>query len=464
MRHWWRQRTLRFRLATWYALGGVLLLSAFSTTLYFFVARRVAQPLDEQLRSDLAAIQQHLTIAPNGDVRWDGASLESDRAETRAIPWFELWDEHGELVMRFWHLDESRFERLPAAPTKNRETVSIFNVASDLQLRVLSVPFAGPADRPWMIRVMRIHERVADALRALLLIIVLALPAVIALLVFGGYAITRRWLKPLDQMVEQARRITAEDLSRRLTVDNPNDELGQLATVFNVTLERLENSFIALDRFVADASHELRTPLTTLRSVGEVGLRRSRTLNEYREIIASMLEESERLQLLIQRLLELASAGAQNVRFQPVDLDDCVSRCLGELGVLAEAKGQQIAFVSDRCTLATDPVIFRQALQNLVDNAIKYSPEQSTIRVTIESQPNRCVVSVSDEGPGIPAEQRERITDRFYRVDSGRSRRDGGFGLGLAITHAYMRLLGGSLEYAPAVPRGSIFRLILPRS
>ncbi len=461
MKRWWQQRTLRFRLATWYALGGTLLLSAFSATLYFYVARWVARPLEEQLSADFATLQGKLQITPDRRVLWEGRDLSRERPPTVPDPWFEIWDSQGVLVARQWQLDEQRLERLPLAPSSGRETLSIFSVAADLRLRVLSVPFPGPDGERWMVRVMRIHEPAAGTLHALLLIIFVSLPVVVTLLVFGGYAITRRWLKPLDQMVEQAKRITAEDLSQRLTAANPNDELGQLATVFNITLERLEQSFVALDRFVADASHELRTPLTTLRSVGEVGLRRSRTLEEYREIIGSMLEESDRLQLLIQRLLELASAGAQTVERQPVDLGECVARCVGELSVLAEAKGQQLVFEPVSCRVSTDPILFRQALQNLVDNAIKYSPAQSTIKVVVEPCGDDCAVSVIDEGPGIPAAQRALITDRFYRVDSARSRSDGGFGLGLAITSAYMRALGGRLECLPGTPRGSIFRLTL---
>ncbi|HYP17230.1 MAG TPA: histidine kinase dimerization/phospho-acceptor domain-containing protein, partial [Opitutus sp.] len=401
MKQWWRRRTLRFRLATWYALGGTLLLSAFSATLYIYVARWVARPLDQQLRSDLEHVSTRLQITTDGRVHWAGAELAQADASQLPNEWFELWDAEGALIVRQWQLDETRLERLPAAPAPNRETLSIFNVASDLRLRVLSTPFTGPRGESWMLRVMRLHEPVADTLRALLLIIVSTLPVVIALLVLGGYALTRQWLKPLNDMVAEARRITAEDLSRRLPVANPNDELGQLASVFNITLERLEISFTALDRFVADASHELRTPLTTLRSVGDVGLSRSRTPAEYREIIASMLEEADRLQLLIQRLLELASAGAQTVQWQAVELAECVARCVSELGVLAEAKNQRIVIESAACAVETDHVIFRQALQNLVDNAIKYGPPGSQIRIGIQVGATRCAVSVADEGPGI---------------------------------------------------------------
>lgn len=131
-----------------------------------------------------------------------------------------------------------------------------------------------------LLRLIRVHQPRAYALPDLQLIIFVTLPVVVALLVVGGYFFTRRWLLPLDRMAAEARRISAEDLRRRLPVANPHDELGRLAGVFDVILDRLQNSFKALDRFVADASHELRTPLTTLRSVGEVGLRRGRSEEE----------------------------------------------------------------------------------------------------------------------------------------------------------------------------------------
>ncbi len=463
MRRWWQQRTLRFRLATWYALGGALLLSVFSATLYLYVAERLAQPLDRQLRSDLAKVRTNLSLSPEGTALWAGQPLLVLDRQTSRIPWFEIWDDDGTLIARWWQLDESRLDRLPPAPAMGRETISIFNVTPDLRLRSLSLPIDLGTGRPAMVRLMRNHVPSADALQALVLIIVIALPAMITLLVVGGYMITRRWLKPLDRMVEQARRINAEDLSRRLPVTNPSDELGQLATVFNVTLDRLQNSFIALDRFVADASHELRTPLTTLRSVGEVGLRRGRTVEEYRDIIGSMLEESERLQLLIERLLELASADVCAVNLEAVAIDDLVSSCVTELAVLAEAKGQSLLIEPGRCEIHTDPILLRQSLQNLVDNAVKYSPPASTIRVVVRDLSHACTIEVIDQGPGVPPEHRARITDRFYRIDRGRSRNDGGFGLGLALAAAYMRALGGTLEWQPAEPRGSVFRLRLPR-
>jgi two-component system OmpR family sensor kinase len=462
----WHRLTLRSKLALWYAVGGALLLAGFSATIYGYVTARIARPLDAQLRHDLSAVTKRLEVKPDNRIFWDGHELPAGRQWGTDYPWFELWDEHGQLVRRFWPFEEARVALVPIAPARKRDTLSVFNIAPDLTLRVLSVPYpVAGHDQEWMIRLMRMHEPVADALGALQLIIFVALPIVVALLVIGGYVITRHWLSPLDRMVSEANRITADDLSRRLPVQNPYDELGRLASVFNVTLDRLAGSFDALDRFVADASHELRTPLTTLRSVGEVGLRRSRTVEEYREIIGSMLEEAQRLQLLIQRLLELASAegGAPAVHRTQIKVDEYVTSCVNELGVLAEFKNQHIAVDVEPCATNTDAVIFRQALQNLVDNAIKYSPANSTIRVTVRDHEDVIDIAVMDEGPGISAESRAHLTQRFFRPDRGRGRNSGGFGLGLSITKAYMRVLGGALNYEPRATGGSTFRLRLPK-
>ncbi len=464
---WWERRSIRQRLALWYAAGGTLLVSGFAATLYMYVALWIARPLDHQLREDLKIVEARLTVAADGTLRWDGQVFGEPAPWMTEHPWFEVWDEESRLVRRIWPFSENRTVVLPGPPNRalGTGTISVFYVAPDLRLRALSVLYRVPGrEQPWMLRLMRVHQPHADALGALRVIIVVALPVVVALLVAGGYSFTKRWLLPLESMTQEANRITAADLSRRLPVANPHDELGQLAKVFNVTLDRLQESFETLDRFVADASHELRTPLTTLRSVGEVGLRRGRTEDEYREIIGSMLEEAQRLQLLIQRLLELAGAegGAQAVQRSRLNVGDFVATCANELGILAEYKRQRVLVETQEVTADTDPVLLRQALQNLLDNAIKYSPDAATIRVEVRATERTVEIRVADEGPGIGEESRARLMQRFYRPDRGRGRSSGGFGLGLSITKAYMRVLGGSLEHEPGAAQGSTFRLTLP--
>ena len=465
---WWQTRTIRFRLALWYAAGGTLLLTLFAVTLYAYVAVRLARPLDHQLRQDLAQVEASLTIGKDRSLRWKGVPITEPAPWMTGYPWFELWDEDSELVRRIWPFTENRNLQPPGPPNRafTEGAISVFYVAPELRLRTLAVRLHRQNDDPaWMVRLMRVHQPHADALPDLRLIILISLPVVIILLVLGGHYFTRRWLLPLDRMGAEAEKISIDDLSRRLPVANDHDELGRLARVFNSTLDRLQSSFETLDRFVTDASHELRTPLTTLRSVGEVGLRRSRTVDEYREIIASMLEEAQRLQFLVERLLELASAdsGSRDVHRTPTSIDETVAACVNELGILAEQRGQRIIVEGTPCATATDPVLFRQALQNLLDNAIKYSPEGSTIRLQIQPRAGGIEVAVTDEGPGISQADRALLTQRFFRPDRARGRDRGGFGLGLSITKAYLRVLGGTLEYEPAQPRGSTFRLILPQ-
>jgi heavy metal sensor kinase len=462
--NWWTRRSLRFRLAAWYGLGGTLLLATFSGTIYFFVAYHMGRPLDHELQQDLTVVRENLRIDPDGQVRWEGKAVQSGEPWPSGNPWFELWDEEGRLVRRFWPFNDSRLERTPAAPAQGRETISVFNVAEEVRLRVLSVPFEMEGRNPgWMLRVMTLHEPSVNALRALFFIIAVALPVVVIVLVVGGYAITHRWLKPLDHMVAEANQITADKLGRRLPVANPHDELGRLSSVFNTTLSRLEDSFLTLDRFVADAAHELLTPLTTLRSVGEVGLKTGRSAEEYREIVGSMLEEAQRLQLLVEKLLQLARAegGTNIVERSRVRLDHLARHCAADAEVLAEEKQQQIVVETGEAETETDPLLLRQALQNLVDNAIKYSPPQAAIRIKVALEGTRWAISVADNGPGIRPEHLARLTDRFYRADSSRGR-PGGFGLGLAITKAYLRALGGELRCEGQADRGSTFTLLIP--
>lgn len=466
MKNWWSRTPVHFRLAAWYAIGGSLLLTAFSATIYFFVAHRMAQPLDSQLQRDLATIRSRLEIKKDHRVVWDNKEVMSEETWPAKNPWFELWDENGKLLHRFWPFDEAHLETLPAAPARGRETISVFRISPDVRLRVLSLPqpVVGQ-EQSWMLRVMIIHEPAANALAALFRIIAVALPVVVILLVLIGFTFTRRWLQPLDRMVVEADRINAHDLGRRLPVINPHDELGRLARVFNVTLARLEDSFLTLDRFVSDASHELLTPLTTLRSVGEVGLKGARGSDDYREIIGSMLEEAQRLQLLVEKLLQLARAegGSNMLQRRKLRLDELARLCAEDATVLAEDRGQRILVESIACEVETDPLLLRQALQNLVDNAMKYSPEGAAVTIKVQEAESSYILSVTDEGPGISEEHRARLTDRFFRVNDVRGQREGGYGLGLAITKAYMRVLGGSLSYQPDPSRGSVFCLNLPK-
>jgi len=217
--------------------------------------------------------------------------------------------------------------------------------------------------------------------------------------------------------------------------------------------------------FVANVSHELRTPLTAIRSVGEVGLRGHRGESAYRGIIGSMLEEADRLASLVDRLLTLSRAemGQAHLSRQATDLRELADEVVAHLAVLAEEKRQSIEVESTGEAFAmADRLVLRQALINLVDNAIKFSPIGGRIAVRVQPTPTELIVDVADSGSGIPEEARGRIFDRFYRVEDGGATH--GAGLGLAIARAAVEANGGRLTLEASGPNGSTFRITLTRA
>jgi len=297
-----------------------------------------------------------------------------------------------------------------------------------------------------------------------LLVLLIGLPGAACAFAVAGYFAADRALAPLRLMVERTRRLSAQSLSERLPIVNTQDELGQLAGVFNGMLGRLEDSFAELRRFTADASHELRTPLTAIQAVGEVGLRQG-DAQGLRDAIGSMLEEAGSLNQLIDHLLLLAQADDDTtpVCLIAAPVSSVVSQVTDLLGIVAEEKGQrlEVAEMQD-VTAVMDPGLLRLALMNLVQNAIRYSPRDGPIQLRARASGAEAIIEVIDRGPGISRQHHVKIFERFYRVDKGRSRPEGGTGLGLAIVKWAVERMRGSVEIASEIGRGSVFRVRLP--
>jgi heavy metal sensor kinase len=320
---------------------------------------------------------------------------------------------------------------------------------------------------PVIVRLAVSEEPLWREFREMLTVLALGLPLILALIVITGYLVAARALKPVDSMARRAAEITAEHLSERLVIENPEDELGQLGTAFNATLARLEGSFDQLRRFTADASHELRTPLTAIRSVGEVSLRKRGDEEYYRDVIGSMLEETSRLTQLVDSLLTMSRADAGRIQLHGAEtpLFEFARETASVLEVLAEEKEQTLNVEGDPSVSAViDRTILRQALLNLIDNAIKYSPRGGSIVVRVQGNSPEAVLEVRDSGPGIPLEHRNSIFERFYRIDRARSRADGGTGLGLSIAQWAVIAHHGNIEVQCEAGEGSVFRIRLPRS
>jgi len=323
------------------------------------------------------------------------------------------------------------------------------------------------ADAAHRITAARDEAALVQTLRTLAVILVIGIPCAIGVAIVGGYVLAGRVLAPVGAMAQTARRITAESLTDRLPVRDPHDEFGQLASVINETLSRLQSAFEQLRRFTADASHELRTPLTAIRSVGEVALHRPLNAPGYREVIGSMLEEVDRLTRLVENLLMLTrgESGRTEAALEKLNLSEWVGGVVEHLRVLAEEKEQILTCVdSGSVSAVCDSVILAQGLINVLDNAIKYTHRKGTIRVSVkEISPSEAAIEIEDNGPGIPALDRERIFERFYRVDRGRARELGGAGLGLAIARWSVDANRGRIEVESEEGKGSLFRIVLPR-
>jgi heavy metal sensor kinase len=320
--------------------------------------------------------------------------------------------------------------------------------------------------KPTLIRLAQSEETVWHSLREFLFAAALIFPLMAGAAALVGRRMSRRILTPVQMIADQARRITSTSLNERIPVNGAGDELDDLAHVFNQTLTRLERSFQQLRQFTSDVSHELRTPLAAIRSIGEVGLDRDGTRESYRELVGSMLEEVNRLTTLVNELLMIsrADSGAIRLRLREVNPGDLVQETVSLLEPLAEEKGQTISVDADAHMVVTaDPMLLRQALMNVLHNAIKYSPPASPIAVRLVADDARTMsVSVRDSGPGIAPEHAERIFDRFYRVDQGRSRDAGGFGLGLSIAQWAVQAHNGQIRVESTKGEGSTFRITIP--
>jgi heavy metal sensor kinase len=452
-------RSVRVRLTLWYIGVMLVVLVVYAGAVYTFVRDNSSKLLDERLHDDFDWASDMLAQRPDGSIAPYDETGEGDS------PWLQVFSLDGQLL---YDTPEARRNPVPSSG-------ALAKVADD---RIVTIPGLTPpfrvmsggariGGRPVVVQVARSEGSIIQDQQQLVYILVLGLPIAVAVAGVGGYLLARRALAPVDRMAERARSINAERLNDRLPVDNPDDELGRLATVFNETLTRLESSFAQMRRFTADASHELRTPLTAMRSVGEVGLRGRRDEAAYREIIGSMLEEVDRLALLVDRLLTLSRAdmGQSKLSIDVVDLPELAEEVAEQLGVLAEEKNQSIKLRFDVVPRWTgDRVVLRQALLNLVDNAIKYSPVGGRIEVRLTQEAGETIIDVSDTGPGIPSELRSRVFDRFYRVDKARSRENGGTGLGLAIAKWAVEVNSGQLTLEPTDGPGTRFRITLPQT
>ena len=455
-----RFRSLRARIMAWYGVLIALCIVAYSVAVGYSYATHVEAEWNRGVHEDIELATRAIIVDPHGDPSWPTGFLADQAVEEEAGGhWIEVWSTAGKRLLAAGTIDPP----LPGSPSAVGEKPRTIRAAGG-PFRVLTERFHAGGST-FLIRAAVSETPGRREILSLWRQLALLSLAVLALGCLGSYALVKRALGPLERMAAHARRITAEHLHDRLAKEDAGTELNQLRDAFNDTLARLEGSFDQLRRFTADASHELRTPLTALRSVGEVSLQRARSAEEYREVVGMMLEEADRLSRLVDDLLRLARADAGQARpkKEPLDLSSIVSEVADHLSVLAEERGQTLETYARRpLMIRGDRLALRQALMNLVDNAIKYSAEGTRVRIEAGQNNGHAFVEVQDEGPGIAAAHRDRIFERFYRIDSNLPRDKQGSGLGLSIVKGTAEDHGGWIELETEEGRGSTFRLVLP--
>jgi two-component system OmpR family sensor kinase len=303
-----------------------------------------------------------------------------------------------------------------------------------------------------------------DALRRFKWWLVTAGGMVLAFALGGGWWLTSRAIRPIEDISAAASRISAGNLSERINVAETDSELGRLASVLNSTFARLEAAFAQQRQFTADASHELRTPLAVIIAEAQTTLARERGAAEYRESIGVCLDAAQQMRRLTESLLQLArfDAAQDPMRRSPVDLAESARVCVGRINPLAEERGIQIHCDLGPAKTLGDADRLGQLITNLLTNAIHYNKPNGEIRISTGRENGRTVLTVADSGQGIAAEDLPHVFERFYRADKSRSRAEGRSGLGLAICTAIVDSHGGSIDVSSELGIGTTVTVRLP--
>jgi two-component system OmpR family sensor kinase len=468
-----RIESVRARLTIFSVVVLAMLLLTVGGLTYLLLARILYARIDEGL---IAAMEIATTSLGNDltegqdvvDAAQSTAAELSSRQQMLAI-----YDPDGQLLAESGRDDDVEI-RLPDVETIPFANVQLETVAeprdTDDRHRLAIQRVALPDHKAqYIVLVGSSLEPIDEELEALRETLAYIVPVALLLAGLAGWFLAHRSLAPVAAMAARAQRIGGDDTGGRLPVANPRDELGCLAVTFNDLLGRLESSMKQQRQFMADASHELRTPITTTRTAANVALQqRHRDEDEYRRALMIVEQQATRLSRIVEDMFTLAraDAGTYPVRRQPMYLDEVIDEVVSAANVLASLRDIRIEFHGARSAAFTgDEELVRRMVVNLLDNAVRHSPEGGLVHVDLQFSDAGYAIVVADQGPGIPKENRAHIFERFYRVDSSRARADGrdtGAGLGLALVRWVARLHGGEVMLTASSESGSMFTIQLP--
>jgi len=424
--------------------------------------RSIETTVNNASLGNLQSVQRVLAKSVPG-----GSQMVHDELEELRDLWangalFEVADAQGNWVFR-----SPRFlKAYPALPQNVGASASFFTTNLDLLQYRIALQRVEAAGQRFEIHAAAPTEPFDQALDHFRVIEREALPVVVVLASLLGYWLSGRSLAPVNRIIATAERIGVQNLSRRLEMPKARDELRRLTETLNAMLERIESSFKRITQFTADASHDLRTPVAIMRSTAEITLRRSRSEEEYREALSTVLETSVETSELLENLLTLAraDAGAAGMEMHPLELGARVRKAQQRALTLSADKPLEVAVQTppEPVWVKADAIAIDRLLLILLDNAVKYTPPGGRCEIALKQDGDQAKITVRDTGIGIAEKDLEAIFDRFYRADRARSRDVRGVGLGLAIARWITEMHGGTIAAESRVGAGSTFQVSLP--
>jgi two-component system, OmpR family, heavy metal sensor histidine kinase CusS len=462
--------SLAFRLTAWYVLAGLALVVFVTASLYFLLVTELQKSTDLFLADKVNVLRTMLRERPDD---WDALreEIELESAARRYQQFYiRLLDEQNVPLLTTPEMAEQL--DLPQLTSQTKRYPERAERMKGLNGRLFFVMSASAAvgssaksDTVQIAIDVSQQEGLLARYRERFWLILLGTLAIFPLV---GYQIARRGIRPVREMATTARHISSTNLHERIQPEGYPSELASLAGTFNKMLDGLEESFERISRFSADIAHDLRTPVNNIRGEAEVALARARTVDEYREVLGSCLEEAVRLSDLIGDLLFLARSESPlaHLHRESINVGELLSGIREYYEAPAAERGVSLSTVVPNKPLIAqlDRTLLQRAVGNLVSNALAHTPPGKSVVLGASIEPEAVCIEVSDAGVGIPAEALPRVFDRFFRVDQSRSQASGGTGLGLAIVQSIMLLHGGNVEIASKVGQGTQVTLRVPVS
>ncbi len=461
--------SIRTRLTIWYSAILVLGFLLFGAGVYFTVSLTLIRQVDASLDQSASSIVDQIKIIMNGGERV--IRLPQFDVFRASSVYVEALDNKGNIRGKSTNVGDFNEQLDPAKITElsTKSAVEQKPVYNNVQhlgappLRVYTYPLVvnDTGELFGYLQVAASLEDIELTKHGLLLTLLVIGALVLMISSAAGAAMARRALRPMTEITNAALEIyRTDDLDRRVDVFT-NDEVGRLASAFNEMLDRLTRLFRAQQRFVADVSHEMRTPLTVIR--GNVDLLRMGCADE--ESLDAITSESERMTRMVSNMLLLSQAdsGALPMHLQPLDLAPLIANIVRSGHIMADGRVEVNSVVSGEAIIQGDSDRLKQVLLNLVDNAIKHTPDGGKVIINAASPDgHNVVISVTDTGIGIPPQDLAHVFERFYRVDKSRSRAQGGAGLGLAIAKSFVEAHGGQIDVQSTMGEGTAFIVTLP--